>query len=169
MSETIILDIITKKDKKLVKCKIELPILVARKEMSFASLITEISFNPERYKIATGYAKKILLEIYDDDLSDIECEKILNSYRGMGIMSGEVCEKFDEIAAIFVRHCISMCKLKNDGTLLENTYTPKTNQAIYKMIETKSLLNEVYQYEYKNNEMIKIGKINLTNLKPELI
>lgn len=169
MNETIVLDIITKKNKQLVKCKIELPILVARKEMNFASLITEISFNPERYKIATGYAKKILLEIYDDELSDSECEKILNSYRGMGIMSGEICENFDKITAIFVRHCIAMCQLKNDGTLLENTYTPKTNQAIYKMIETNSLLNEVYQYEYKNNKVVKIGKINLTSLKPELI
>lgn len=167
--DILILDVIIARNNKLIKCKIEIPYLVAKKEMVFAILITDISFNPEKYKEASGYAKKVLNDIYLEDLTNKDCEQILNKYRGMGIMSGEICKHFDNIASLFVNHCISMCSISSDGKILNNTFIPKINQAMYKMIENKMLLNEVYQYKIENNNKIKIGKINLTTMKPEPI
>lgn len=169
MNEQLILNVVIERNGKPISCKIEMPYLVAKKEMNFASLICDISFFPEKYRISSGYAKKVLNEIYDNELTDEECANILNSYRGIGIMSGEFCKQFDNIAALFVNHCLSMCLIDKDGKLLPNTFTPKVDQAMYKMLENNTLLHEIYQYRVENNKCIKVGKINLTTMKPNVV
>lgn len=169
MNETIQLSVTVEVNGNPYNCKIELPYLVAKKEMTFASLIVDISFFPEKYRISSGYAKKVLNDIYEDELTNEECDKILNSYRGMGIMCGEICRGFDNIASIFVKHCLSMCQIDSNGKLIPNTFAPKPEQAMCKMLESNKLLNEIYQYKNNGSEFIKSGKINLTTMKPELI
>lgn len=169
MNDTLQLNVIIERNGRPLKCKIELPYLIAKKEMTFASLIVDVSFFPEKYKVSSGYAKKVLNDIYEEELTDKDCEEILNKYRGMGLMSGEICKSFDNIASIFVKHCLSMCKIGNNGKLIQNTLTPTTEQAMYKMLENNTLLHEIYQYKKEENKDIKIGKINLVTMQPKAI
>lgn len=169
MKDTLQLNVTIERNGNPLKCKIELPYLVAKKEMAFATLIVDISFFPEKYKASSGYVQKILNDIYEENLTEKECDEILNKYRGMGIMSGEISKSFDNIASIFVKHCLSMCKINNKGKLITNTYTPTTEQAMLKMLENNCLLNEIFQYINTEGNIKKIGKINLTTMRPELL
>lgn len=166
MNNKLVLNVVVNKNNNKISGKIELPYIIAKKEMMFATLITDVSFYPEKYKKISSFTKKTLNDIYVDELDDNACEEILNKYRGMGIMSGEISKSFDEITSLFVKHCISMCQIDDAGNLLEGTITPSVDQAMNQMLQDNSLLNEVYQYSDKKT---KIGKINLTIMQPEPI